>query len=217
MNYVQYSNRTHVRKKCGFVVFSKKPNEENLNQDLLRQFLHYDPQTGVFTWITYRNARIEYGTTAGCVGKTGYRRIRILGKPYRASRLAFLYMIGEWPTQEVDHINRNRDDNRWDNLRDVSRSENQKNKSRIPRPTATGSLHTMRRSGGMGVSWHSKSRKWRASINIDSKKKWIGEFNEQIDAIKARLNKEIELNYYGDKKFESPAYKAFFNYLVAKY
>lgn len=90
--------------------------------------LHYDPETGVWTWLKApkHNTR-RTGHRAGSVGSDGYRKIRIDGLTYISSRLAFIYTTGEWPTHEMDHENRIRDDDRWDNLREATSSQNKYN------------------------------------------------------------------------------------------
>jgi hypothetical protein len=103
----------------------------------LKKRLDYNPETGEFIWKpkTVRstdekiwNARFP-GQVAGTMDGRGYRRIRIDGKDYGAARLAWLYIYGEWPENEIDHINRVRDDDRLVNLRDVTSSENCNNRS----------------------------------------------------------------------------------------
>ena len=89
-----------------------------LTYERLRELLHYDPETGAFTWIksTYRKG--QPGTPAGCLSKRlGYILIGIDKRLYYAHRLAFLWMTKQWPEKEVDHINLDKADNRWANLR----------------------------------------------------------------------------------------------------
>lgn len=93
----------------------------------LRQLLSYSPHTGVFRWRK-RQGRQQRGTVAGSINKCGYRRIKLFGKLYPASHLAWLYHSGYYPEYEIDHINNNRDDNRLCNLRDVPHSVNQHNR-----------------------------------------------------------------------------------------
>jgi hypothetical protein len=100
-----------------------------LTQERLKEILHYDPETGMWTWIKERKyMNILVGSIAGTVKSNGYLYIGIDRKQYRASRLAFLYMTGKLPPDEVDHKNRVRLYNRWSNLRLVTHSENQQNK-----------------------------------------------------------------------------------------
>ena len=99
-----------------------------LTQDRLRELLHYDPLSGVFTHRVTRGGRAQVGTVAGSRVTSGHVQIKVDRRGYLAHRLAFLYMTGEWPAAEVDHINRVRDDNRWDNLRPATHAQNMVNK-----------------------------------------------------------------------------------------
>lgn len=101
----------------------------HITQERLREVLDYDPETGAFTWLVSNSNRVRVGDHAGCICKKhGYRLIGIDGVVYRASRLAVLYMTGDLPSKTVDHRNLNRLDDRWENLREASRSENQFNR-----------------------------------------------------------------------------------------
>jgi len=114
----------------------------NLTQKQLKALLHYDPETGVFTWLPrdrdlFGNLRAfamwnaKYsGKEAGMFHKVHkHKIIKINGSGLRSGRLAFLYMTGEWPPHEIDHINRDRQDDRWKNLRPATKSQNQANRS----------------------------------------------------------------------------------------
>ena len=94
-----------------------------ITQAEVKDRLHYEPETGIFTWLKVGRNRSEHGKEAGYLDLGGYRIIRILGTNYWAHRLAFLYILGSIP-EEVDHINRTKDDNRWSNLRPATRSSN---------------------------------------------------------------------------------------------
>jgi hypothetical protein len=98
-----------------------------LTQDKLKELLDYNPSTGEFIWKVYRNWRSKVGDTAGSVGNHGYVVIGVNGEAYLAHRLAFLYMEGEFPPDEVDHINTVETDNHWRNLCKCTRKENNNN------------------------------------------------------------------------------------------
>ena len=101
-----------------------------LTQERLRQLLHYEPETGIFTWRVTRNGRnSRAGMRAGVINKKwGHRNLKVDGKGYGAHRLAFLYMTGLLPSLYVDHKNRNPDDNRWVNLRLADDSQSAANR-----------------------------------------------------------------------------------------
>ena len=88
-----------------------------LTADSLRELLRYDPEDGSFVWVA---GGYKTGKVAGFLDRDGYRRIFVRGKPYGAARLAWLYMTGSMPADQIDHINRNPSDDRWVNLREAS-------------------------------------------------------------------------------------------------
>lgn len=131
-----------------------------LTAERLREVLNYEPQSGRFTWRVRLSNRTDADRQAGIVCKrSGYRLIGIDGAVYKASRLAWLYMVGLWPVDRVDHANLNRSDDRWENLREATHSQNLAN---------TG-LWSHNTSGFKGVHFHSQSGRWRARIAKDGK------------------------------------------------
>jgi hypothetical protein len=161
-----------------------------LTQLELHQILSYAPETGVFTWLEpNRNAKVGPGDRAGSekkkLGKRGenlaYRVIKIDGKAYPEHRLAWLYMTGDWPIDEIDHRNRVRTDNVFDNLRPATRKQNCEN-----RDARAGSL-----SGFRGVSW--SGGKWCAVIMHFGKQVVLGSFDDIEQAKEARLAAECKL------------------------
>jgi len=131
----------------------------------LREILHYDPDTGAFTWRVSRKG-VRAGAAAGTLCQ-GYYRIMADRRSYQAHRLAWLYMTGAWPEAEIDHINLARADNCWCNLREATRVENQRNTSARPNNT----------SGFKGVVWHKSAKRWRATITADGKQCHLGYFD----------------------------------------
>jgi hypothetical protein len=101
--------------------------------------------------------------------------IGIDGVRYQANRLAWLYVYGQWPVDEVDHVNRDFIDKRISNLREASHAENMRNKN----------LHSNNKSGFKGVHWHAQSKKWRAQIKRDGKARSLGLYSTPEQAYEA--------------------------------
>jgi len=137
-----------------------------MTHEELKTWLNYDIKTGCFTWKKKPSRRVCIGDIAGTLDTDGYRKIKVMGKVIRSHRLAWFYVPGFFPEQELDHINRIRSDNRIENLRLASRSENAKNKEKSKANT----------SGFKGVSQQKKTGKWVAHIKINGKNKHIGTF-----------------------------------------
>lgn len=147
----------------------------NLTAERLRECLAYDPETGVFTWLVAPNRRIRVGRIAGVACRThGYRLIKVDGVGARAHRLAWLYMTGEWPAADIDHINGDRADNRWSNLRQATSTQNHANSKRPKHNT----------SGVKGVTWDSSRGQWMAGVQINGKRVHLGRF-DSIEAAAA--------------------------------
>jgi hypothetical protein len=98
-----------------------------MNANRLRALVAYNPETGLFTSRVKRHL-VSVGQTLGGLDAKGYVRIKLDGKFYKAHRLAFLYVTGEWPSDDVDHEDRNKSNNRWGNIRDAGKSVNGMNK-----------------------------------------------------------------------------------------
>lgn len=154
-----------------------------MNQNLLKSMLEYSPESGLFIWIKNKG-RGENGSIAGYKEAKGYIQIKINQVGYKAHRLAWLYMTGDFPILQIDHINRIKDDNRWENLRLATPSENQRNKIM---PSGI--------SGFRGVVQH--CNKWRAQIKDGyGRQKIIGLFDDKKDAAIA-YDKEAKI-LHGD-------------------
>lgn len=113
----------------------------------LRDRLHYSPESGVFTWRRGAGARAKAGAVAGTRTEQGYIRIGIDGRYYRAHRLAWLYVHGSWPVEQIDHINGDRADNRIANLREVTAAGNRQNQGVARCDSETGLLGVTARDG----------------------------------------------------------------------
>lgn len=158
-----------------------------LSRDKLFSLLHYNPETGVFTWLKdarFRPRRI--GDVAGTIYKVNhhwYREIGISKRRYQTHRLAFLYMIGRWPRKIVDHKDRNGLNNKWNNLREATVSQNAMNSCR--RSTNT--------SGFKGATFHKRDNRWQSQIKKDGKYIYLGFFDTPEAAHAAYVEKAKEL------------------------
>jgi hypothetical protein len=94
-----------------------------LTAEELKRIVHYDPKTGVFRWLVAPNMSVKEGDVACNTRPDGYMALQYKNRLYKAHRLAWLYMTGEWPEATVDHKNRNPSDNRWENLRAATRAQ----------------------------------------------------------------------------------------------
>lgn len=150
-----------------------------INLDILREELSYDPATGKICWRVKKNSfggQVHPGTVAGTVGDQGYIKINTQGRVLRAHHLACLLMTGTMPVGDMDHINGDRADNRWSNLRRVTRRQNQMNQG----------IRTDNKSGCKGVSRRADTGKWHARITVEGKIILLGNYDDIEDAVKAR-------------------------------
>ena len=150
----------------------------------LTSILHYDPDSGIFTWKYTRCNRAIKGSTAGTLTPDGYISISINNQIYRAHRLAWLYCFEEWPIHFIDHINGNRKDNRLDNLREATAEENSYN----TKP------HIDSSTGVKGVYFNKLNNNYRAQIRHKGKTISLGSFKTVEEASKVYINKDIELH-----------------------
>lgn len=155
----------------------------------------FEHEAGNLIW-KIENPNAKRGYVAGCLDKRGYRFIRVDDKLYTAHRLVWFYHNGYFPENDIDHINRNKDDNRIENLREVSRSCNNRN---------TGN-HCTNKSGVKGVHWFKRTNKWKVEISVMNKSRYLGYYNDFDEAVLARLAGEQCLEWNGCDS-SSPAYQ----------
>lgn len=159
---------------------------EKLTLKRLKQVYLYEPETGRFLRLQEANSfggKAKVGTVAGSSSGERYLRIGIDGKVYRAHRLAWFYVTGEWPEHGVDHIDMNPVNNRWANLRAATQSQNAVNTSRRRDNT----------SGFKGVK-RTVSGGWQAVLHVNGKKLSLGTFKtpqEAFDAYTAAASKNF--------------------------
>jgi len=166
-----------------------------ITQERLKELLHYNPETGIFTNRVSRS-NVKAGDVAGAVRPNGYIHIRIDKKYYLSHRLAWMFVHGNFPEWEVDHINRVRHDNRITNLRAAHPQQNQKN-------TKTRTDNT---SGIKGVYWDARSNIWHAEIMTGRKKCYLGCHKDLVEVVARRLAGEQSLGWH-DMDSNTPAFK----------
>lgn len=149
----------------------------------VRALLFYDAQTGVLVW-NMRPVRADRqrtdktwnrcfaGKAAGTITSCGYVRIKLLGKKYMAHVLAWVWMTGEFPINEIDHKDTIKSNNKWDNLRIASHSQNQANSR----------AYSNNKSGIKGVYWYPRSSRWIAQIKVSGRTKTLGYFGSSDEA-----------------------------------
>jgi hypothetical protein len=154
------------------------------SQKELRDIFDYCKETGRLLWKP--RPRVFAGQPAGCANANGYVRIRLNQSNYWAHRLVWYWHSGNWPKEEIDHINGRRDDNRIENLRTASRPENRQN-----------TISKKQRKGGLaGASFCSYTNRWRATIAKNGKKVSLGRFDTAEEAHEAYLKAKAELHTF---------------------
>ena len=154
-----------------------------ITQKQLKELLFYNPDTGYFSWLEDRpKGGHKAGVDIITENNRGYIYLNINRKKLEVHRLAWLYVYGELPVCQIDHIDGNPINNRIDNLRAVTRSENQKNRC----------LQKNNTSGILGVCWNKANSKWQVSCG----KKYIGCFVEIWDAICARKSGDYKHGFH---------------------
>jgi len=155
-----------------------------ITQEELKSLLTYNPETGIFHWLKKGTGR-RPNLVAGTIRKDEYVHIAISRSQYYAHRLAWLYVYGKLPINEIDHINQNRSDNKISNLRDIAQAKNKKNKA----------LYKKNSTGMSGV-YLEKFGTYAASITVDKKQLWLGRFKNIEDAFSARKEAEIKYGFH---------------------
>lgn len=148
----------------------------------MKRLLTYDPITGEFVRKVSSGSRASAGMTPGYIAQNGYRMISLLGKMHLAHRLAWLYIHGSMPPGRLDHINRDRADNRISNLRIATAKQNGENQT----------LSVANTSGVKGVTWCKANYKWLAQIQHNKVNMYLGYYSNIADAKVARRNAEAK-------------------------
>lgn len=157
-------------------------SSQSITLERARQLVAYCPETGIFTWKLNRRGSARAGAVAGCDDGSGYWRIGLDRGSYLAHRLAWLFAYGDWPAHEIDHRNGVRSDNRVENLRSATKTENMRNRG----------LHRNSTTGVSGVHFDARKQRYRARIKIGGANKSLGFFKSLDDAAAARQRAEQE-------------------------
>jgi len=169
-----------------------------ITQDRLKEILHYNPNTGIFTWLKRKQTDFKTlaslnsfnnkhaGKIAGTLDTDGYVLIRIFSKSYKAHRLAWLYIYGEFPENGIDHENHIKNDNRIYELRPANALKNARNRL----------LNKNNTTGVSGVCWRKYINKWEARISVKGKYIHLGSFTDKKDAIAARKGAEVNFDFH---------------------
>lgn len=152
----------------------------------LLNLLHYDPDTGLFKWLVAgRNQHQKVGAVAGSLKPNGYIEMKIGGRMYKAHRLAWLYVHGEWP-DVIDHISRVRNDNRISNLRSCTKKQNMSNLN----------VYANSSSGFRGVSFHKDTSKWQVIVSVNGKRTHFGLYDDV--ELAGLVAQEVRVKYHGE-------------------
>lgn len=165
-----------------------KTSKEDLTQELIAKVLKYDALSGTLIWISnLHSKRVVPNSRAGSLVKsTGYRNISLFGRTYLEHQLIWFICNGVWPKGQIDHINQIRDDNRIVNLRDVSKADNARNRSRNPNSKL----------GEHGIWFNMRTNKYVAEITLNGKKVYQKSFDDIDVAINERRIKSLELGFH---------------------
>jgi len=159
----------------------------NLTQARLKELFYYKADTGQLIRRIPVSNNTKKDDIAGNIDLYhGYHKIMVDRSSYRAHRLIWLYAHGEWPSHQIDHINGDRSDNRLENLRCVTNTENCKNQMKKSNNT----------SGVVGVSWRKREGTWCAYITINGVQTGLGYYDNLFDAVCARKSAEIRYKYH---------------------
>lgn len=180
-----HQNGTCTIPQCNIEGLMAMRMRKTISADELRSHLRYEPETGQFYWLHSGKGHFA-NVVAGNRRPDGYIRINVAGHLYYAHRLAWLYMTGEWPENQIDHINMDPSDNRWTNLRAATPRQNRGNRK----------VQRNSRSGIKGVYQRKEDGRWIAYICPNGRIKNIGSFATADEAKEART--KVAKGFFGD-------------------
>lgn len=157
-----------------------------MTKDFLDSLFNYEQDTGNLVWKVSRGSAAKGSIAGSTLNSKGYVQVLINRKSYKAHRLIWIIMTGNPPINHIDHIDHNRANNKWSNLREVTRGENMKNLTKKSHNT----------SGFTGVTYSNRYSKWAASIFVNGKRYHLGYFIDKNDAIKARHEANIKYGFH---------------------
>lgn len=173
--------------------------ESKLDASLIKMLFRFEEATGRYFFNerplhVFKSEKCQRYWNKRYVGKEaftaldgeGYRLVIIHGKTHKAHRVVWAFHKGVWPTYNIDHINGIPNDNRIENLRDVSMQDNARNRRRVSRNT----------SGVTGVVWARAEKKWHAQIKVSGKCISLGNYSDKLDAIAARKQAEAQYGFH---------------------
>jgi hypothetical protein len=168
-----------------------------MTQSELKNILTYDPGSGKLFWKQDIINGSKKGEEAGTLTSKGYIHITIDQKQYKAHRLVWLYITGDFPKNQIDHVNQIKTDNRFENLREVTNKVNHRNTP----------LQKNNKSGVHGVGFHKATKKWRACIKVNGQLIHLGLFSEKDSAIEARKRAEEKYQFHKNHGNKRPINK----------
>lgn len=166
---------------------SQYASRPRISHKELLDLVSYDPETGLFRWLTPPHSKFKSGELTGqSPDKKGYLRVIIRGRHYKSHILAIFYMTGKWPEHETDHKNGIKTDNRWENLREANSTQSAQNRKRRVDNTT----------GYKGVYWEKRWKHWFSRITVNKKTIHLGSFREKQSACDAY--NEAAKKYFGE-------------------
>src|SRR5271157_6281687 len=175
-----------IKAKTNSIKEKQQYNESLITQEYLKSILHYDIETDIWTWIVNKSLAVSKGQQAGWESGSGYRYVTINNTNYLLHRLAYLYVKGTWPANDLDHINRIKNKNKQINLREANRSQNGANREKYANNT----------SGFKGVSYNKRDKKIVAQIAVRNRHIHLGYFSNTLEAAVAYDKAAIQ--YFGE-------------------
>ncbi len=148
--------------------------------------LNYNPQTGEWNWIKKTPRRERVGRCDKFYGRRHRRVVTFQNTVYFSHRLAWFYMTGRWPKEQIDHRDSNSDNNSWTNLREATNRQNSWNRQKSLRAQSI----------FKGVHWHKRDRRWEARITINGKTRYLGTFKTAKKAREAYIT--VAKKHFGE-------------------